>query len=133
MSIDIESLITTFLRGQDEVTGICGDRIYTDMPHARTYPLVIVNRTGGGSLYKNFLEAAEVDISAYGGTRKTAFELAQACMSTMAADLCGEHAQGVVTKIRVAATAYEPEPESTDQSGHARPRFTVNATVTAHP
>lgn len=130
--VDVEALVTTFLRGQPEVIAICGDRVFTDLPHARQYPLVTVSRVGGGSLYKNHLEAAEIEVQCYGGTHRTALQLAQACMSTMAADLCGEHAEGVVTKVKITATAYDPEAESADPSGHARPRVVVSAVVTAH-
>lgn len=133
MSIDIEALISTFLRGQSTVTTIAADRVYTDMPHKRTWPCVLVTRVGGDMLYKNHLEAIEVDIAAYGGTHKTAFNLAQACLLSMATALVGAHSEGVVTKVRAGSVAYEPDADSADESGHARPRYTVHATVTAHP
>jgi len=133
MSIDVEALVATFLRGQTSVTALVTDRVYTDMPHKRDWPLVLVNRTGGGSLYKDWLESAEIQVSAYGGTHKAAYNLAQACMSSMAAAMVGPHAEGVVTKVKADGIAYDPDPDSADQQGHARPRFTVSATVTAHP
>ena len=132
MSIDIEALVATFLRGQSAVTDVVVDRVYTDIPHKPNYPLVLVNRTGGGAIYKNYLEAADVDVHAFGGTHKLAYSLANQCIVSMA-DMVGSHADGVVTKVKVSAVVYDPEPDSTDPQGHARPRFTVNATVTAHP
>lgn len=133
MSIDIEALIANFLRGQTTVTDIAEDRVYTDLPHKREFPLVLVNRTGGGSLYKDWLEAAEVEVSAYGGTHKLAYQLASACMSAMTGAMVDAHPEGVVTKVKASATAYEPEPDSQDPQGHARPRYVVSAVVTAHP
>lgn len=133
MSIDVEALVANFLRGQTSVTDIVEDRVYTDLPHKREWPLVLVNRTGGGSLYKDWLEAAEVDVSAYGGTHKLAYLLAGACLSAMTGAMVGAHPEGVVTKVKASATAYEPEPDSQDPQGHARPRFTVSVVVTAHP
>lgn len=133
MSIDVEALVATFLRGQAAVTALVADRVYTDLPHQRTYPLVLVTRTGSTSLYRNWLEQIDIEISAYGGTHKLAYQLANTCLSAMAADLPGGHADGVVTKFEAASTAYEPEPDSTDPSGHARPRYTCAAVVTAHP
>jgi Protein of unknown function (DUF3168) len=133
MSIDVEALVANFLRGQTAVTDIVEDRVYTDLPHKREYPVVLVNRTGGGSLYKNWLEAAEVEISAYGGTHKLAYLLASACMSAMTGAMVGTHPEGVVTKVSASATAYEPEPDALDPQGHARPRYVVSAVVTAHP
>lgn len=133
MSIDIEALISTFLRGQTAVTDLAGPRVYTDMPHKRAWPLVLVTRVGGDMLYKNHLENIEVDIAAYGGTHKAAFNLAQACLTSMATTLAGVHTEGVVTKVKAGAVAYEPDTDSADEAGHARPRYTVHATVTAHP
>ena len=133
MAIDVEALVVSFLRAQSGVTTIVADRVYTDLPHERTYPLVRVSRTGGGSLYKNWLEAAELVLDAYGGTHKLAYNAAQACLLAMSTALVGAHIEGVVTKVEATAVAYNPEPESADPSGHARPRYTVSATVTAHP
>lgn len=133
MSVDIEALIVTFLRAQSTVTAIVEDRVYTDLPHARTYPLVLVTRTGGGYIYRHHLDAAEITIDCYGGTHKLALQLASVCMSTMAGQLVGGHPEGVVTLVQTPVVAYNPEPDSTDPQGHARPRYTVSAVVTAHP
>lgn len=133
MSIDIEVLVGTFLRGQDAVTGLVDDRVYTDLPHKPKFPLVLITRTGGRLLYRNWLEAIDVEIGAYGGTHKAAFNLAQACLISMSSALVGAHTEGVVTKVSADAVAYEPDPDSADQDGHSRPRYTVSATVTAHP
>ena len=133
MSVDVEALVATFLRGQTTVTDLAADRVYTDMPHKRLWPLVLVTRLGGRNLYKNHLEAIEVEIAAYGGTHKAAFNLAQACITSMASALVGSHTEGVVTRVRAEAIAYEPDPDSADQEGHSRPRYTVSAVVTTHP
>ncbi len=133
MSVDVEGLVATFLRGQAAVTDLAADRVYTDMPHKREWPLVLITRLGGRSLYRNWLEAIDIEISTYGGTHKAAYNLAQACITTMAAALVGTHTEGVVTKVSAEAVAYEPDPDSADQQGHSRPRYTVSATVTAHP
>lgn len=133
MSIDIEALIATFLRGQTAVTDLAADRVYTDMPHKRDWPLVLIARTGGEFLYKNHLEAIDVEIGAYGGTHKAAYNLAQACLLSMASAMVGSHTEGVVTKVKTGAVVYSPDSESADASGHARPRYTVSAVVTAHP
>lgn len=133
MAIDVEALVVNFLRAQTQITTIVVDRVYTDRPHHPQYPLVLVNRTGGGSIYKNHLDSAEMSIQAFGGTHKAAYNLAALCLSSMAASIVGVHPEGVVTKVKASAIAYEPDPESADQQGHARPRYTVSAVVTAHP
>ena len=131
--VDIEALITTFLRAQTLVTDLVSDRVYSDMPHDREYPLVLVNRVGGGFTYKNHLEEADVEISSYGGTHKQAYTLAAACLTSMAAGIVGSHPDGVVTKVKATATTYSPETDSQDPQGHSRPRVILSATVTAHP
>lgn len=133
MSIDIEALVVNFLLAQPSVTAIVAGHVYTDMPHDRVYPVVLVSRTGGGAIYKNHLENAEVSISAFGGTHKVAYNLANECLSTMSAALVGAYPEGCVTKVKAEAITYEPEPDSTDPQGHGRPRFTVSVIVTAHP
>ncbi len=133
MAIDVEALVVNFLRAQPTITAVVNDRVYTDRPHQPTYPMVLVNRTGGGCIYKNHLDSAEMSIQALGGTHKVAYSLAAECIATMAASLVGKHPEGVATKVRAAAVAYEPEPDSTDPQGHSRPRFSVSVVVTAHP
>lgn len=133
MSIDVEALTVKFLRGQSAVSDVAGDRVYTDMPHDRDYPLILVNRVGGGSLYRDWLEAAEITVGCYGGTHKQAYSLAQTCIAVMSPGLVGKHSDGVVTKFKSLGVAYDPAVDSTDPQGHARPRFVISATVTAHP
>ena len=133
MTVDVEALVTTFLRGQSAVTDLVSDRVYSDLPHDRTYPLVLVNRTGGGFTYKTYLEEADVEVAAHGGTHKQAYNLANTCLSTMADSIVGSHTDGVVTKVKATSIVYQPEVDSADPQGHARPRYLVNVTVTTHP
>lgn len=132
MSVDAEALLTNHLRSVAEVTAIVADRVYTDLPHDRTYPLVLLNRTGGGFLYRDWLEAAEIDLSAYGGSHKMAQSLMATCIQALSAAV-GGHPEGVVTKVTLTSNTYDPEPDSADPSGHARPRFTASVTVLTHP
>jgi hypothetical protein len=133
LTVDVEALITTFLRGQTAVTALVIDRVYSDLPHDRTYPLVLVNRTGGGFTYKQYLEEADVEIAAHGGTHKQAYNLANACLTSMATSIVGSHSDGVVTKVKATSVVYQPEVDSADPQGHARPRYLVSVTVTTHP
>jgi hypothetical protein len=133
--VDVEALVSSFLRAQPEVTTLCGDRVYTDMPHDRVYPLVLVTRIGGAFVINHplWLDRASIQLDTYGGTKKQAFTLLDACLSTMAARIVYRHEQGNCTGIEVDQLFYNPEPDSTDEQGHARPRFTVAANVLAHP
>jgi hypothetical protein len=135
VAVDVEQLVVGFLRGQDDITTLVADRVFTDLPNSenRKYPLLLVQRSGGGFTYKRWLDAAELTVGCYGGTHKLAQQIASAVISTMDATLVGQQPEGVVTKVSVGSTVYEPEPDSVDLSGHARPRFTVTLTVITHP
>lgn len=135
MAVDIEQLVVNFLRGQSAITDLVGDNVFTDLPHDRTgkFPAILVNRTGGGYRYKQWLESAEVSVSCYGGTHKLAQQIASTALSMMDVGMVGRMPEGVVTKVSATSTVYDPEPESVDQQGHARPRFTVALTVITHP
>lgn len=133
--IDVEQMLSRFLREQTEISDVVGDRVYTDLPHGRTYPLVLVQRTGGGFLINRpqWLEDCQVTIDVYGQTHKQAQSLASNILATMGSRLRGSYPEGCVTAVRGTEMAYNPEPESLDDSGHGRARFTVQASVLAHP
>lgn len=133
--IDVESLVTTFLRSVPEVTAYTEDRVYSDLPHVRDYPLVLIQRSGGGYLINRpmWLEEAILTIDVYGNTHKEAESLTSVVLAAMGAQLRGAYPQGCVTAVRGTQIVYNPEPEALDESGHARARFTVSASVLAHP
>ena len=136
MSVDVEAMLSRFLREQPEVMAIVDDRVYTDLPHTRTYPLVTLQRTGGGPLINvppNWLVEAELTIFCYGGTHKLAQSLAATVVDLMHSRLPGSQPEGVVTLVRDADVSYSPEDESADEEGHARPRFQVLVNVLTHP
>jgi len=130
--VDVEALLTNYLRSVAEVVAIVDDRVYTDKPHERTYPMVVLSRVGGGFVYRDWLEAAEIDLSSYGGSHKMSQSLMATCIKAMTGAV-GGHPEGVVTKVTLLSNVYDPEPDSADPSGHARPRFTASVTVLTHP
>lgn len=133
--IDFESMVIGFLMGQPTVTALVVDRIYADLPHERTYPLLRVQRTGGRFLMNRpqWLEQGDMTIDAYGGTRTESQQLASAVLVSLGTTLRGVYPQGIVTIVRGTAMAYNSDPDSLDGEGHGRPRFTVSAQVVAHP
>jgi hypothetical protein len=133
--INVELILSTFLRSQPEVVALVEDRIYTDLPHDRVYPLVVFSRIGGGYTTNQpfWLESAEIALEAYGGTHKQAQEIASVCLDVMAARLRGRYPEGSVTGITQTALAYDPESDLLDDTGHSRPRYLLTANVIAHP
>lgn len=53
------ALISAFLRDQDEVADLVGDRVYTVLPNNKTFPMVRVTRVGGsaGTRFAHWLDA----------------------------------------------------------------------------
>ena len=135
MVVDAEALVCNFLRSQSEVTTLCGDRVYTDMPHERTYPLVLVTRIGGTYSITRplWLDNALVQLDAMGGTHKQAQALMGTCVEVLAGKGIGLHPEGAITGVTPDAIAYNPEPDFIDPQGHARPRFTCTVYVLTHP
>lgn len=133
--IDVEALLTSFLRAQSSITALVGDRVYTDLPHKRQYPLLLVTRAGGGYMTNPplWLEQAEVLFQAYGGTHKQAQTIASTCVDLLGTQLRGAHPQGSVTGFRASDVSYEPDEDLADTEGHSRPRFLVLASVFVHP
>src|SRR5262252_4192079 len=121
---DVEAMVTNFLRNTSEVTTVCGDRIYTDMPHKRTFPLVLVTRIGGNFVINTplWLDQSTIQLDVFGGTHKQAWTLTALCLSTMAAGLVGAHPEGCCTGIVSGQILYNPEIDWLDEQGHARPR-----------
>lgn len=132
--VDVEALVSKYLRASPDITALVDDRVYTDLPHDRVFPLVLVQRTGGNFLVTRplWLEQADLTLSAFGGTHKQAQQLVATCLSTLGG-LRGRHSDGAVTGISVASTAYQPDPDSADTEGHARPRFVAVLSVLTHP
>jgi hypothetical protein len=134
--VDVEAMVSTFLREQTEVTDLCGDRVYTDLPHDRVYPLVLITRIGGGFIINApflWLQQASIQLDTFGGTHKQAHRLMEACLSTMVIRMVTQRPEGCCTGVVVDDIAYNPEIDFIDDLGHARPRFTTSASVLAHP
>jgi hypothetical protein len=133
--IDIEAILSTYLRGQTSVSDLVADRVYTDLPHTRSYPLVLVNRIGGGYLtgQPHWLESAVMSIQCYGGTHKQAQGLASTVMAAMDSGLRGAYPEGCVTTVKETDLAYDSDADLSSEEGHSRPRFVLTATVIAHP
>jgi hypothetical protein len=130
--VDVEGMLSRYLREQPEVVAAVEDRVFTDLPHDRTYPLILIQRTGGEPIRGFTVAAAEVTISVYGGTHKQAQDLTSLVLSLLTA-LFGPQPEGCVSAIDGTNVEFDPDPETPDQQGHARPRYVTTVTVHAHP
>jgi hypothetical protein len=131
--VDVEGLIASFLRGEEEVIDLVSTRIYTDMPHNRVYPLVLIQRSGGKPQGGFALSEATVRLDLYHDGHMAAQQLASTVVAVLTSRLPGSHDLGCVSAFTAASKRYEPDPEAADRQGHARPRYVIEATVYCHP
>lgn len=139
--VDLEAIVSQWLRTQLEVTTIVAQRVYTDLPNAagRAYPLLLVSRTGSVFRDRNWVENVTLRLDCWGDNHGQARNLASTAMSVLHARLVGRYpagaiaASGAVTGVDLGSMSYEPDPETADQAGHARPRYVAVTNVYTHP
>lgn len=133
---DVEELLVAFHLDQAEILAFFADdtphdRVYSVLPKEKVFPLLRITRFGGTPRFDRplYLDQPTVQIDAFGGPKKLAFQLAETSRAVMARRLVGTHATGVVTAVRFGALAYAPD----DEFAPARPRYLYTATITTHP
>lgn len=126
----IEKLLVDFLLAQPEIEALVSDRVYTELPESKAFPLVRIHQFGTlPARNPRWLETSTVQIEAYGGTKNTAHTIAQTCAGVMQARLQGSHDEGVVTGVTFTGFADISDETFTP----AKPRWLFVAQVTAHP
>jgi hypothetical protein len=126
---DAERLVSAYLRGEPRMQALVGDRIYTAFPaKAGSGPLLLIQRVGGQPplSYPFILDAAELQLDAYGGPKATAHELArtaQACLSTLQGQVRPE---GVASAVALGVMSWQPD----EMYDPPRPRYLIDVTVT---
>lgn len=73
---DAELISVVYLRQHSPVTSLVGSRVYTELPAGPTWPLVKATRTGGPPQSHGTLDAAFVQVEAYGSTKAEARQVA---------------------------------------------------------
>jgi hypothetical protein len=130
--VDVEGLISRFLRDDTAIDTATGGRVYTDLPHEREYPMVLIQRSGGPPVSGFSLSHADCTVSVYGGRHVEAQQLIALVLATLDG-LPGQHDGGCVASVAANSITYTPDPESPDPAGHARPRYVSEITVVCHP
>lgn len=128
---DIERLYSSFLRAQPEVEALVVDRVYTVLPAEKEWPLVRVTRVAGAPVRPRplYLDAPLVQVEAFGGSKRLAWQIAETCRAVTAGRLVGVHADGVVTNVDWGALVDSPDVEFDPP----KPRLLFTATITVHP
>jgi hypothetical protein len=134
VGVDIELLTVNLLRGTPEVATPLGDRIYTDLPHSREYPLCLVTLVDSQSVVRDWLLRSRLQVEVYGGTHKQAQNLMSTVLDTlMARSAVKAYPEGALTGTARESLAYSPNDESLDGEGHSRPRYVAVVQLLNHP
>lgn len=83
---DIVRALSEYLRDDDDVTAIVGDRVYSALPTNPTFPCVRLSRIGGQvrSAPAYHLESSLIQVEALGGSRHSSWMLAETCRAVIA-------------------------------------------------
>lgn len=136
MTVDVERLLSTFLRAQDEIQDLVEGRVYTDLPRQATFPLIRLTLIGGAPVFSRplYLDESYVQIDCYGGPKVLARQIADTVRGLMAAKFIGAHHDedtliGVISDVRFGAMQYAPD----DVFDPPKPRYIVDTHVYSHP
>jgi hypothetical protein len=70
---DVEAIVASVLRAAG-ITNLVG--VYSSIPKDPTFPLITVQRIGGFSPVREYLDAANIQIDVWGGSKSEAFDIA---------------------------------------------------------
>lgn len=124
---DVERIVAAHLRAElDDIT------VVTELPRAKTWPLVRVHRYGGGNVSAGpvlHLDRALIQIDVWADSVAVARAIAEACRAAAEALPNLPAAGGVVTAAR------SEEFRRVDDSTFTppKPRYAVRLAVTCHP
>ena len=83
--VDVEALVSQYLRAQSEVTAYVGQRVIRRCPESPTFPCVRIVRIGGAPpMSRPLVDAAHLQIDVFGGSKATAFDTIDAVREELA-------------------------------------------------
>jgi hypothetical protein len=127
---DVERLLVDFLLAQPEVVAIVDDRVCTEFPATKVFPLVRLSQFGSLPVAQpRWLQTHTVQVDCYGGPKRTAFLLAETVAAVMDDRLIGTHSEGVVSGVSF--TGFADLPDATFEP--AKPRRLFVCAVSLHP
>lgn len=128
---NVEALLSTFLRDQQELIDLVDDRIYTVIPKLATYPLVrvqqIIDVPAGSPLWAI---ASTLQVDAWGGSKADAFRISNTARALIDSRLSGEYDGYGVVNGTTAGSAMDLPDEDFDP---AKPRWIFSCTIYVRP
>lgn len=135
MTVDVERLLSAFLRSRDEITDLVEQRVYTDLPRQAVFPLLRLTLIGGAPVFSRplYLDESYVQLDCYGGPKVMARQIADVARELMVGPFIGAHSfdsvSGVISDVRFGAMHYAPD----DVFDPPKPRYIVDTHVYSHP
>lgn len=132
MTVDVERLVSAWLRSRPEVTAIVDDRVVTETPVHAVFPFLKITLIGGAPVFSMplYLDEAYIQFDAFGGPKVLARALIDVTRAALAADFLGDHpGVGVVSSVRFGDLAYIPD----DSWTPPKPRYAATASIFTHP
>ncbi|MFG0329225.1 MAG: DUF3168 domain-containing protein [Phycisphaerales bacterium] len=129
---DAEALVSAHLRASVAIQALIGERVYTEVPKRAEWPLLRLQRIGGGPVASPaVLDGARLQFDAFGGSKAQARELAATVVAELDANLAGVHAAyaSTVTATRAGTLRYSPD----TTFDPPKPRYLVDVTVYVRP
>jgi hypothetical protein len=141
--VDAEMAASRWLRADPGVTALAGDRIYTEAPADKAWPMLRVFRVGGDPDPNPYwLDRPDLQIDAWGGSKRDAYTLLETAMRALRrlttragreALEPADQALGILARIAYTGLLYLPDPDVPTRAGAPRPRYLVTANATIHP
>lgn len=132
MTVDVERLLSSWLRARDDIIAIVEDRVVTEVPNRAVFPFLKVTQIAGEPVFSRplYLDEAYIQIDAYGGPKAQARLLIDTTRAALAEEFLGDHpGVGVVTNVRFGDLSYIPD----DGYEPPKPRWLTTLTVHTHP
>jgi len=132
MTVDVERLLSAWLRARSDIAAIVDDRVHTVTPNRATFPYLRITQLGGAPVFSRplYLDEAYLQLDAYGGPKALARQLIDTARAAMAEEFLGDHpGVGVVTNVRFGDLQYLPD----DVYEPAQPRYIATASIYTHP
>jgi len=131
--VDVEALVSQYLRAQSEVTAYVAQRVYTSLPADPTFPCVRIVRVGGAPKMSRplYVDSAHLQIDVFGGSKATTFDTIDAIRQELAKMVDEDPVQplGVVCGVKFGPLAYIAD----ESYSPAKPRYAQDVTVTVRP
>lgn len=129
--VDVERIISTYLRNVPAVVALVGDRVYTELPKSGgTFPLCRLARIGGGPTgTPAYMDVARLSVDVWGGSKFQARELT-ATIAAALDEAAGYSAHGgYIVGTSPGEVRYLPDETFTP----TRPRYVVDVAVNTRP